>query len=233
MPGRGVLARTRGLCEAVQPIARGSNLTLRSAARKTLVAGRLFAAAAWAFTAILPTVLKRSRDARRKWVERLRPVWLGVLRPFDEKLESPFVAPPPLEPRHIENCRLLPNREVLAREVLKKGAVAVEVGTLRGRFARTLLDAAEPCELHVIDIDLRQLERELLASEIEAGRVIAHEGDSVAILSSFPDGYFDWVYIDADHSYAGVKRDVAARRRKLSQTGCLSSTTTRSGRLWN
>jgi SAM-dependent methyltransferase len=163
----------------------------------------------------------RSCKARRAWIERLRPVWLGVLRPFDVTLQSPFVTPPPLESRHIKRCTLVANRELLARDVLKKGAVGVEVGTGRGHFARTLLDAAAPRELHVIDIDLRQLDSELLRSEIEARRVIPHEGDSAEVLASFPDGYFDWVYIDADHSYAGVKRDIAVAKRKVKSDGLL------------
>jgi SAM-dependent methyltransferase len=194
---------------------------LRAAAKRAAAAGTLLGATARAFAAIVPAVLGRSRAARRAWIERLRPVWLEVVRPFDKGLESAFMAPPPLEHRHVENCRLLPDREVLAREVLKKGAVAAELGTLRGHFARTLLDAAEPSQLHVIDIDMQRLERELLAPELESGRLVAHEGDSVAVLTSFPEAYFDWIYIDADHSYAGVKRDVEVAKQKVKPDGML------------
>ena len=136
-------------------------------------------------------------------------------------VQSPFAVPPPLEPQHVENCKVLADREVLVRHALKKGAVGVEVGTGRGHFARTLLDAAAPRVLHLIDRDLRQLDHAVLGSEIEARRVILHKGDSADVLRSFPDGYFDWIYIDADHTYAGVKRDIAVAKLKVKTNGVL------------
>jgi len=43
----------------------------------------------------------------------------------------------------------------------------------------------------------------------------------VEALGSFPDEYFDWIYIDAQHTYDGVKRDIAAARRKIKADGLL------------
>jgi hypothetical protein len=58
-------------------------------------------------------------------------------------------------------------------------------------------------------------------AEIDFGVVASHEGDSSSILQTFADGYFNVVYLDADHSCAGVKKDIHAAIPKVKQDGFL------------
>ena len=70
------------------------------------------------------------------------------------------------------------------------GRVA-EVGTARGKFARTILEVNNPVELHLIDLDLSQVLPEVLSDK----RVQPHESLSYEVLKGFSDAYFDWIYI--------------------------------------
>ena len=143
---------------------------------------------------------------------------------LDENEDDPgfwgegLLAPAPqLGPEHLQRCVVVPDRTFLL-EQLPKGGVVAEVGTLHGEFAREILRRVLPRELHVIDHEIDPRVREM-ADEFSSVRV--HHRDSVEALESFPDGYFDWIYIDAQHSYEGVKRDVGAARRKVTPEGLL------------
>lgn len=47
------------------------------------------------------------------------------------------------------------------------------------------------------------------------------KGDTVSVLEKYPDEYFDCIYIDADHSYEGSKRDIICSYKKLKKNGFL------------
>lgn len=123
---------------------------------------------------------------------------------------------PALERRHLDGCLVLPDFETMVRE-LPKGAIVAELGSFHGDSARTILEDAEPRELHLIDRDFSKLRRDSLRDDV----VRFHEGDSASTLGTFPDEHFDWIYIDADHSYAGVKRDLEEAKRKVKRDGLL------------
>lgn len=121
-----------------------------------------------------------------------------------------------LPPHLLAECRLCASREELVRLLPHKARVA-EVGTHRGDFARHILAACNPLELHLVDLDLSYLDPVVAADP----RVRLHKDLSDKALGAFPDAYFDWIYVDADHSYAGVLRDAHAAAAKVKPGGFL------------
>lgn len=134
-----------------------------------------------------------------------------------------FVVPRQLPPGKIANCKLVNRRETLL-ELLPTGGVAAEVGTDYGHFAKIILEIVKPDTLHIFDLSFSRFERKYFSEAILSGRVILHEGDSSTQLAKLRDdkaGWFDWVYIDADHSYEGVSRDIEQAKLLIKQDGLL------------
>ena len=48
------------------------------------------------------------------------------------------------------------------------------------------------------------------------------KGFSAEVLASFPDNYFDWVYIDGNHLYEFVKKDVELSFQKVKPGGVIA-----------
>lgn len=125
-----------------------------------------------------------------------------------------------LDDVHVENCRFFPNRRRMLHALPKHGVVG-EVGTHIGDFARLIREICKPAKLHLIDNDFSQFDHAGFEPAVRQGEVELHEGDSAAMLTGFPDAYFDWIYVDADHSYEGVARDINAARTKVKHDGLL------------
>jgi predicted O-methyltransferase YrrM len=109
----------------------------------------------------------------------------------------------------------------MIREHLPKGGVVAEVGVGEGVNAFRILDGSRPRELNLVDKDFSHLHRHRFEAGLRDGTVRLHERDSATALASFPDEYFDWIYIDADHSYDGIRRDIEQAKRKVKHDGLL------------
>jgi predicted O-methyltransferase YrrM len=151
----------------------------------------------------------------------LRTPWRRLIGPrlSEDKSNAMLYFAPPLRDEHVRNCRVFGDRHnmLLSFEKHRKWA---EVGTFEGKFAREIFDRCQPSELHVIDISMEHARTHNHISELEAG-VKFHEGDSATILATFPDAYFDYIYIDANHSLFDVARDVDQATKKLKSDGTL------------
>lgn len=106
-------------------------------------------------------------------------------------------------------------------EYIKEGFICAEIGVWQGDLSKKILKQ-RPKELHLIDpwetqdvIDrcfskpqshLDNIYNKVCEEFSSFHQVTIHRKYSTSV--SFPEKYFDWVYIDADHSYEAVKRDL-------------------------
>ncbi|MCB1057101.1 MAG: class I SAM-dependent methyltransferase [Acidobacteria bacterium] len=111
-----------------------------------------------------------------------------------------------------------------------------------GEFTAELLAVVAPRVLHLVDPwwrlnpeaewDWEEPERadarrghdtvaERFAGPIAEGIVEIHVGFAQEILPSFPDGHFDWLYLDTTHSYEDTREELAVMVPKLKPGGIL------------
>jgi hypothetical protein len=85
-------------------------------------------------------------------------------------------------------------------------------------FARDILDITAPRELHLVDVHFGLCRADVLADP----RVRRHEMMTTDFLAQPEVGLFDWIYVDADHSYEAVVRDIAAAKERVRPGGILA-----------
>lgn len=145
---------------------------------------------------------------------------------FNREEEIPKV---PLKSENIQNCELLLNRDTLLKK-MPKGSVVGEIGVDKGEFSRSIYNEAKPDKLHLIDIwnteryndGKFQMVRQAFSNEIEEGRVQIHRKLSTEAVDDFDDNYFDWIYIDTDHSYETTRDELNLYAPKLKEGGIIA-----------
>jgi SAM-dependent methyltransferase len=169
---------------------------------------------------LISTGIPRLMNPRLKHLEMrfraLAPQPLRTAYRIVRSLTATHALSPALPEDLVANCRMCADRWALI-DRLPKGGVVAELGTYKGDFAREILARTAPQQLHLIDIDFTGTDRLVL----DDPRVTQHHGLTHQTIATFPDAHFDWIYVDADHSYAGVARDAAASAAKLKPGGYL------------
>ena len=158
------------------------------------------------------------------WWEQQRREWLAVMRPFSPTAFDAtdhgevFQKASPIPADLLANARLVWGRERILDEV-PQGSIAAEVGVLKGFFTQEILRRTNPRELHLFDLDFRPLDACPEFQHHGDSRLLRHLGDSSTELAKLPDGYFDYIYIDGNHTRPSVARDLDTAARKLKPGG--------------
>ncbi|MCP5052677.1 MAG: class I SAM-dependent methyltransferase [bacterium] len=143
-------------------------------------------------------------------------------------------------------------------EMLPKDSIGAEIGVHMGDFTRQILEKVSPKELHLIDpwkheasstyknawyggqAENGQKEMDERYSkvcdrfdgEISKGIVKVDRGFSTDILNQLPDDYLDWVYIDGNHLYEYVKKDLELAFQKTKPGGYITGDDYTDGGWW-
>jgi hypothetical protein len=135
----------------------------------------------------------------------------------------------PLADMHMRNCELLLNRSIMLSK-LKKGGLVAEIGVDRGEFSEQIIEISRPLLLCLIDLwdseryhaGLLETVTDKFAESIENGRVEIHRKCSTDAADDFHDDYFDWIYIDTDHSYETTKEELHKYAPKIRRDGVIA-----------
>ena len=134
-----------------------------------------------------------------------------------------------LEQKHIQNLHIILNRQELLR-LLLKNAVCAEIGVDKGEFSESILKVAKPAKLHLVDAwgdsgryhdGLKLIVEDKFKDEIKKNRVEINLGYSTEVLAKMPDAYFDWVYLDTDHSYKTTAKELHILNKKVKPGGII------------
>ncbi len=114
----------------------------------------------------------------------------------------------------------------------------IEIGVQKGEYSQTLRSTWNGNELYLVDFwrynpdydDIANLsddkQKELYLSVVKKFAddisVQIIRKDSIAASKQFPDEFFDWIYIDADHSLEGCTKDLNTWFPKLKPGGVLA-----------
>jgi len=115
------------------------------------------------------------------------------------------------------------NRKHVLKYLIEKNnfRVMAEVGVRDGRTTFYLLDNIPNLTIYAIDLSIRGFYN----AEVKAkygNRLVPIEATSEQAADRLADGSLDLVFIDANHSYAFVKKDIQKYTPKLKPTGLLT-----------
>ncbi|MBD3227724.1 MAG: class I SAM-dependent methyltransferase [Candidatus Lokiarchaeota archaeon] len=145
------------------------------------------------------------------------------------------------------SLKQLVNGRKFLLKLMPKHSICAEIGVYKGNFSDEILDLVEPRKLHLIDPwkyhdkddystalfggiagsqdsmdDIYESVREKFKPELDKKIIDIHRDYSQDAYEEFPDEYFDWIYIDGNHKYEYVKKDLELYYPKVKKKGYIT-----------
>lgn len=132
-------------------------------------------------------------------------------------------------------------RDNYIKNLIKPNSVGIEIGVWEGAFAYYVLSKTNPEQLYLVDPwkwPPQNTERYGEADPEKDQRIEGYYNEVVRLFENnpnvsvlrmtsleastkFPDEFFDFIYVDGDHSYKGVISDLKSYLPKLKSDGIL------------
>jgi SAM-dependent methyltransferase len=130
--------------------------------------------------------------------------------------------------------------------IFPQESVGAELGVFKGEFTKDILQRVKPRELHLVDVwwtlfgdtypdwgeytnygklktrDAMKMAEQVVAESKWQPKVCFHVGNDVEYLETFPDAYFDWLYIDSSHEYEHTLQELDVANRKTKPNGIIA-----------
>ena len=120
-----------------------------------------------------------------------------------------------LEPQHVANCKVVHRREALY-DLMPKNAIVTEIGIFHGENALQIYQRSNPKHLYLIDKRIEERTRKSLSYE---NITFIEEYSHVALEECFENNFFDWAYLDTDHTYKTTQLELKVLEKKVKPTG--------------
>lgn len=139
---------------------------------------------------------------------------------------------------------------------MPKNSICAEIGVWKGDFSKRILNTVKPKKLYLIDPwffnteyknamyggsveksqkDMDEIYKSILINfrkEINQEKIEVFRNKFEDLLDKFPDNYFDWIYIDGDHTYNAVVKDLDNVTKKVKEGGLITGDDYTTGGWW-
>lgn len=125
-----------------------------------------------------------------------------------------------IQPEQINGARLFRSRIELAKfcqTSIGFHATICELGVYNGHFSHELLTIFKPDKFYLVDLNIFNIHSHIRSHP----KAVVKQGKSWEVLASLPDHSIDYLYVDADHSFDGVRNDIIAAHHKVKPMGII------------